>query len=113
MYLQKNYSDKIKIFIPAHLLQESSPCLVSVYLALYMMADMNGFEWTAQEAALAKALLNYDVDTIDYNGTQLYACKSEQDGTYINFRVLSINLFPSITAPGKYSLTKIANRETD
>ena len=89
----------------------SGDCITT--LSLPCSWDLDEFEWTAQEAALAKALLNYDVDAIDYNGTQLYACKSEQDGTYTNFRVISTNLFPSITAPGKYSLTKIANRETD
>lgn len=89
----------------------SGDCITT--LSLPCSWDLDGFEWTAKEAALAKALLNYDVDTIDYNGTQLYACKSEQDGTYTNFRVISTNLFPSITASGKYSLTKIANRETD
>lgn len=52
MYLQKNYSNKIKIFVPAHLLQESSPCLVSVYLALYMMADMNGLEWMRRKTSV-------------------------------------------------------------
>lgn len=33
------------MFIPAHLLQDSSPCLISVYLNLYMMVDVNKLEW--------------------------------------------------------------------
>lgn len=47
----------------------SGDCITT--LSLPCSWDLDGFEWTAQEAALAKALLNYDVDTIDYNGTQL------------------------------------------
>lgn len=89
----------------------SGDCITT--LSLPCSWNLDGLEWTGQEATLAKALLNYDVDTIDYNGTELYVCKGEQDGTYFNFRVISKKLFPSITTPGKYSLNKIANMEED
>lgn len=97
MYLQKNYSDKIKIFIPAHLLQESSPCLVSVYLGLYMMADMNGLEWMRRTTSIidlcknATFFNNDDLRTRHYTAVNKALDRLEEYG-YVKFYGRTANI---------------------
>ncbi len=75
--------------------------------------ELSTLKWTAQEKRIAYDLLNYDVDTVNFDNGRTTICKSTQNGTYINFHAVPKFFFPSIVKPGYYSLNKIAKGEDD
>lgn len=58
MYLVKNYIKKLNMIIPGHLVANSDPVVVSIYTALYMMADTNDIEWMRRKTSVYELCTN-------------------------------------------------------
>lgn len=58
MHIQRNYLRKISMPVPAHLLAEDIPCIVTVYVALYLLADEVGLDWTRRQTSIEQLCKN-------------------------------------------------------
>ena len=58
MYIQKNYLSKMNLIIPAHLLADDTVCIVPIYVALYLLADEIGLDWTRRQVSVEQLCKN-------------------------------------------------------